>query len=164
MDEGWADCPYCVKTGYRSGPAGDLGKTRPEFGDTQPEGKAPSAAASAAAAYDPRKTVPLPSIKRAPVVGWLVAMNGTQKGEDFRLRDGKNTLGSEPGAEILVQDPAVSSRHASINYKDGKFVITDLDSTNGTFVNDAEEAVSRIDLKDNDLIRVGETTFKFKCL
>jgi len=43
-------------------------------------------------------------------------------------------------------------------------VITDLDSTNGTFLNDGAEPVSRVELKDNDVIRAGETSLKFKCL
>jgi pSer/pThr/pTyr-binding forkhead associated (FHA) protein len=43
-------------------------------------------------------------------------------------------------------------------------MLTDLDSTNGTFVNDSAEGVARIELKDNDIIRLGETTLKFKCL
>jgi pSer/pThr/pTyr-binding forkhead associated (FHA) protein len=73
-------------------------------------------------------------------------------------------VGSGEGAEIVLKDQAISSRHASITYREGKFVITDLDSTNGTFVNGDAEPVARVELKDNDLIRVGETTLKFKCL
>ena len=156
MDDGWTDCPYCVKTGYRAHSA-VLGKTVADAGSTrfdddqQPE-------------FEGGKTVALSSIKRAPVVGWLVAMNGAQKGEDFRLREGKNALGTAAGSEITLRDQAISARHASISYKDGKFTITDLDSTNGTFVNDSEEPVARVEIKDNDIIRVGETTLKFKCL
>jgi pSer/pThr/pTyr-binding forkhead associated (FHA) protein len=54
--------------------------------------------------------------------------------------------------------------HASISYKDGKFVITDLDSTNGTFINNDSDPLARVELRDNDIIRVGETSLKFKCL
>ena len=91
-------------------------------------------------------------------------MDGAQKGEDFRLREGKNALGSAEGLEVSLRDQSVSSKHASISYRDGKFVITDLDSMNGTFLNQDTEPVARLELKDNDLIRVGETTLKFKCL
>ena len=65
---------------------------------------------------------------------------------------------------LSLRDPTVSQLHASINYKDGKFFLTDLDSTNGTFVNDGIEGISRVELHDNDTIRVGEATLKFKCL
>jgi hypothetical protein len=164
MEDAWTDCPYCVKPGYKFGSGAALGKTQPDMGATRPEGNAPSANGSAS--FDPRKTVPLAAIKRSPVVGWLVAMSGGQKGEDFRLREGKNTVGSAAGSEveITLHDSAVSSKHASISYREGKFVITDLDSTNGTFLNESDEAISRVPLADNDLIRVGETTLKFKCL
>jgi Inner membrane component of T3SS, cytoplasmic domain len=164
MEDSWTDCPYCVKPGYRvASPAlgktvPDMGATVPDLGATRPDGNAGGS--------DPRKTVPMMSLKRSPVVGWLVAMNGSQKGEDFRLREGKNTLGSAASAEVEIKlsDPAVSGKHASISYRDGKFVLTDLDSTNGTFVNESAEPVARVGLSDNDVIRLGETTLKFKCL
>lgn len=154
MEDAWSDCPYCIRTGYRANNAG-MGKTVLDMDTTRPEQPV---------AYDGGKTVALSSIKRAPVVGWLVAMNGSQKGEDFRLREGKNSLGTAAGNEVTLRDQAVSSKHASISYKDGKFMITDLDSTNGTFVNDSDEPIARTELMDNDMIRVGETTLKFKCL
>jgi hypothetical protein len=159
LEDGWTDCPYCARTGYRSVTAGTLGKTRPEMAATAAEG-----AAAPAPAYDPRKTVALSTVKRPPVVGWLVALNGAQKGEDFRLREGKNALGSAEGSEVTLRDQSVSSRHASISYRDGKFFIVDLDSTNGTFINEDPEPLARVELNDNDLIKVGETQLKFKCL
>jgi hypothetical protein len=149
-----------VKTGYRGSATAEVGKTRPDLDATHMADRT----VTNQGAFDPGKTVPLSTIKRTPVVGWLVALNSTQKGEDFRLREGKNALGSDPTSEIVLRDPAVSGKHASINYKDGKFVITDLDSTNGTYINEDAEPVARIELKDNDVIRIGETTLKFKCL
>jgi pSer/pThr/pTyr-binding forkhead associated (FHA) protein len=98
------------------------------------------------------------------VAGWVVILNGAQKGEDFRLHEGKNTVGKATGSDITLHDPAVSAMHASISYKDGKFVITDLDSTNGTFINNDSDPLARVELRDNDIIRVGETSLKFKCL
>ena len=155
MEDSWTDCPYCMKTGYRVAFPGSAGKTRPEMGATRPE-------------ENPKnhlgKTVLLTALKRAPVVGWLVVLNGAQKGEDFRLREGKNTVGTAHDAEVALADPAVSQKHASINYREGEFLLTDLDSTNGTFVNDGAAGISRVRLCDNDTIRVGETSLKFKCL
>jgi pSer/pThr/pTyr-binding forkhead associated (FHA) protein len=80
------------------------------------------------------------------------------------LHEGKNGLGTARDCEVVLRDPAVSNKHASVSYKESKFMLTDLDSTNGTFVNDSAEGVARIELKDNDIIRLGETTLKFKCL
>jgi hypothetical protein len=160
MDDSWTDCPYCVKTGYRGSATAEMGRTRPDLEATVVGERT----GMGAVGFHPGKTIPLSTIRKSPVVGWLVALNGAQKGEDFRLRDGKNALGSDAKSEIPLRDPAVSGKHASISYKDGKFVITDLDSTNGTFVNDDPEPVARVELKDNDVIRVGETALKFKCL
>jgi hypothetical protein len=155
LEDSWTDCPYCARTGYKGAAVAAVGKTRAEVTATQVE---------QSTAADPRKTILLSTAKRAPVVGWVVVMNGTQKGEDFRLREGKNSLGTADGSEVTLRDQTVSSKHASISYRDGKFFITDLDSTNGTFLNDETEPLARTELKDNDVIRVGDTTLKFKCL
>jgi hypothetical protein len=153
MEDSWEVCPYCQRTGFQGagGPAA-AAKTRLE---SEPSNPAPAAA---------RKTVLLSEKRKAPVVGWLVAMSGDQKGEDFRLRDGQNLLGSAPDNEIVLRDSTISGKHASIRYKDQKFFVTDLDSTNGTYLNGDADPIAREELKDNDVLRVGDVTLKFKCL
>ncbi|MBZ5657657.1 MAG: FHA domain-containing protein [Acidobacteriia bacterium] len=155
MEESWEVCPYCQKTGYAV-PQAPLPKTRIES-DTGGASTAPTVGIT-------RKTVLISDKRKSPVVGWLVAMNGDQKGEDFRVREGQNTLGTSLDAEIVLKDSTVSDKHASIRYKDGKFFLTDLDSTNGTYLNDGKETIAREELKDGDVVRVGEVTLKFKCL
>jgi FHA domain-containing protein len=157
MEDAWEICPFCQKTGYASlGPS--VGKTRVDTAT------APAATPVTVPAPGPRKTVLISDQKRPPVVGWLVAMSGTQKGEDFRVRDGQNILGSAPEADVHLSDPTVSGKHASLRYKDGKFFLIDLDSSNGTYLNDGTESVAREELHDNDVIRAGEMLLKFKCL
>lgn len=153
MEASWTVCPYCQKTGYQT-PAPPATKTRLEA-DPAP---APSAAPGAQ-----RKTVLLTDKRKPPVVGWFVAMTGEQKGEDFRIRDGQNIIGSASDADIVLRDSAVSSKHASLRYKDQKFFLTDLDSTNGTFINEGTTPVAREELKDNDIVRIGDVILKFKC-
>lgn len=97
-----------------------------------------------------------------PVVGWLVALNGPDKGHDFRIRDGKNVIGTAADVDVVVTDQYMSSRHAVIRHEDGIFVIVDLDSTNGTYVN--EQRCSKEEIIDNDTIRFGRTSLKFKSL
>ena len=105
--------------------------------------------------------------KKIPIVGWLVALSGKHKGDDFRIREGKNTVGSAPNCDMVIQDDHMSSKHANINYihKDGEsiYVLVDLDSTNGTFLNDSDERVFHEELVDNDTITFGTTKCKFKC-
>jgi hypothetical protein len=116
----------------------------------------------------PKKTVMIKEVAAAPVVGWLVAITGKHKGTDFRIRDGKTMIGSDQECDIKLEDDFISSKHANIKYvnKDGErvFILTDLDSTNGTFLNDSEEPIAKEELVDNDSVRFGQTKFKFKCL
>jgi hypothetical protein len=97
-----------------------------------------------------------------PVVGWLVALSGALKGHDFRIRDGKNVIGTAADTDIVLTDQYMSARHAVIRHEEGMFVIVDLDSTNGTYVND--QRCSKEELIDNDRVRLGRTEMKFKSL
>jgi pSer/pThr/pTyr-binding forkhead associated (FHA) protein len=131
-------------------------KTRLEA-DTQPSIPTGSAAV--------RKTVLLADQRtRGALVGWLVAINGDQRDEDFRVREGQNIIGTSGDADIVLKDSSISGRHASVRYRDQKFLLTDLDSLNGTFVNEEREPAARVELKDNDIVRVGGVSLKFKAL
>ncbi len=99
---------------------------------------------------------------RRTVVGWIVAQNGNHRGEDFRIYDGKNILGTAADCDIVITDPFLSAKHCTIRHENGNFQVTDLDSMNGTFVN--QKRCSKSDLIDNDTIRLGRTEFKFKSL
>ena len=134
MEDSWEICPYCQRTGF-AGLTNPSAQPRPAW-----KGSPIPAALPAAACPRARRARPCcsPSRKRAPVVGWFVAMNGEQKGEDFRIRDGQNILGSGADADIVIRDGTVSSRHASLRYKDQRFYLTDLDSSNGTYLNESQ--------------------------
>ena len=96
------------------------------------------------------------------VVGWVVALNGAQRGRDFRLVTGRNVMGTAADCDIVLTDPYLSSKHMAIRHEDGRFTLIDLDSTNGTFLND--KRCSKDELIDNDKIRLGRTELKFKSL
>ena len=162
MEDSWDTCPTCQTTGYQVAPsAGAAAKTRLEDGPKEAAGAAAGTAPSAAAGAG-RRTVLISEKRKPPVVGWFVAMNGDQKGEDFRLHEGKNSVGSGGDSQISLKDSTVSGQHASVRYEDGKFILTDLDSSNGTYLNDRKAV--REELKDNDIIRFGEIIVKFKRL
>lgn len=95
-----------------------------------------------------------------PTVGWVVALVGDHKGEDFRLKAGKNVIGSASDCDIVLTDKKISRKHCTIRYEGNEFQIADLDSSNGTFVN--EDRVQKHDLIDNDIIKLGDIQFKFK--
>ncbi len=150
MEDSWDTCPTCQTTGYRVASNAGTAKTRLE---SEPTKDLPGAA---------RRTVLISDKRKANVVGWFVAMSGEQKGEDFRLHEGKNTVGSAADSQIVIRDSTVSGQHASVRFEDGKFTVTDLDSSNGTFLNDKK--IAREELNDDDMIRFGDVTVKFKRL
>ncbi len=64
------------------------------------------------------------------------------------------TIGRHASNDIVIDNMAVSGKHARIDTVATTFVLTDLDSTNGTFVN--EQLISTHGLKNNDVILIGK--------
>ncbi len=93
--------------------------------------------------------------------GWLVPLEGPQTGELFQL-GARAIVGTAPDCNIVLRDPSISGRHAEIAMAGRGYRITDLGSTNGTYVND--KRVTSEDLIDNDSVRLGRTNFKFKSM
>lgn len=89
----------------------------------------------------------------------ILIKNGEKKGQVFRFEKGELTIGREEGMTISVSDKRVSHRHAVIVVKDGKYIIRDNKSTNGTFVNGI--MVTEKILKFGDEIKAGDTLLSF---
>ena len=83
-------------------------------------------------------------------------------GVDFRLYEGRNVIGRDVECTITVPDKTMSGKHAIILFRDDKFKIKDELSSHGTFVNNRDIEDETVELHDNDIIRMGETDFKFK--
>ena len=96
------------------------------------------------------------------VVGWVVPMSGAQRGQDFRLVTGKNIAGTSADCDIVLTDAYMSGRHATIRHEDESFMLIDLDSTNGTYVND--KRIAKQEIFDNDTLRFGKVELRFKSL
>ena len=65
------------------------------------------------------------------------------------------TIGRVQGNDIVLPKGNVSKRHARIVLKDSKFIIVDLKSTNGTYVN-GRKITSPLVVKDSDKIYIGD--------
>ncbi|HKR12121.1 MAG TPA: sigma 54-interacting transcriptional regulator [Pyrinomonadaceae bacterium] len=89
----------------------------------------------------------------------LAAISGKLKGTIFTINEDAFVIGRETAANVCIADASVSRRHTRIEMQDGAFVITDLESLNGTFVNDLP-VKSRI-LEHGDRLRIGESQFVF---
>ncbi|MEC9094294.1 MAG: SpoIIE family protein phosphatase [Planctomycetota bacterium] len=93
-------------------------------------------------------------------MAFLRATNGTNIGKEFELFSKSTLLGRHPSCEVIVQDNAVSRRHAKIENEDGIYFLCDLQSRNGTQVN-GEIVQQRHKLNHNDLIQVCDSVFSF---
>lgn len=69
------------------------------------------------------------------------------------------TIGSRPDSDLRIEDPTVSRKHAQIMRTADGFLLQDLGSTNGTFLNDVR--VDRAYLRSGAVVTVGETSMVF---
>jgi hypothetical protein len=97
---------------------------------------------------------------KGKIVGWLITYTRNPDGEDYRLYAGYNRIGANPVCDIVLEDETVSGSHAIIVYRDGRFLIKDDLSRNGTFVN-AREIGEAHPLQSYDQIRIGNTYITF---
>jgi Nif-specific regulatory protein len=89
----------------------------------------------------------------------LAAISGRLKGAIFSINDGGTVIGRDTAASLCIAESAVSRRHSIVEKKDDSYVVTDLDSLNGTFVNDVP-VKTRV-LQHGDRLRIGESQFLF---
>ncbi len=97
---------------------------------------------------------------KGKLVGWLVNYGRNPDGEDYKLRAGYNRMGANPACDIVVEDETVSGSHAILVFRDGRCLIKDDLSRNGTFVN-GKEITEAHPLQNYDQVRVGNTTFTY---
>jgi pSer/pThr/pTyr-binding forkhead associated (FHA) protein len=79
--------------------------------------------------------------------------------KEIPLGQGAVTIGRLPTNSVAIDNPAVSGQHARVFVEGGQFVVEDLNSRNGTFVND--KPVNKHILQEGDLIAVGKHSLVF---
>lgn len=89
----------------------------------------------------------------------LTAIAGRLKGSVFTIEALPVVIGRETAATLCVADASISRRHSRIEKDQDQFVIQDLDSLNGTFINDVP--VKRRVLQHGDRVRIGDSQFLF---
>lgn len=80
--------------------------------------------------------------------------------ESYVLEDDM-TIGRDSDNGIAITDPFLSGKHAMFMGQDGSYLIKDLDSTNGTFVNGEKLIDMPVRLKDGDRIHMGQLDFLY---
>ncbi|MFM8392823.1 MAG: FHA domain-containing protein, partial [Acidobacteriota bacterium] len=97
---------------------------------------------------------------RGKIVGWLISYTANPDGEDFRIYAGHNRIGANPICDIVINDDTVSGSHAILVYREGRCLLKDDLSRNGTFVN-GREITEAHPLQNYDQIRLGNTYLIF---
>ncbi len=92
-------------------------------------------------------------------MAWLVALDEAAQGKRFPL-DAPCLIGRGPLNHIVIDDSRISRQHAKISPEEGGHVLYDLNSANGTFVND--QKVNRTRLQHQDVVVVGPFRFRFE--
>ncbi len=121
------------------------------------------AAAFLALRRDLRRTAPAPGLDRPAPARLVLTEVAPQDGRPGRTipLDGELTIGRRPPADVLLRDDAVSGRHARVASQDGSWIVEDLGSTNGTFVNGRRLSGPAV-LAAGDVLVTGSATWRFE--
>jgi parallel beta-helix repeat protein len=121
----------------------------------------------------PQERMPVPrAIAAAPAKGmdrtviddslaaWLVIVQGGGEGLEYPIKDTVR-IGRAVDNDIVLEDSQASRHHAAIVQEAAGYSLQDLNSSNGTFLNERRVAEPRM-LRDGDLIRMGKTILLFR--
>lgn len=110
----------------------------------------------------PEAEEPDPAQPAAPLASVLVR-SGDAKGERHQIRVPLANLGRADYNDVVIADSSVSTMHAKLQLRGGVWILSDLGSTNGTFV-DGELVDGEQPLGPGSTIRLGEVTLLFEPL
>jgi len=89
----------------------------------------------------------------------IVRSGGGRSGETFYPQGERTTIGRSPDCEIFLDDVTVSRKHAVLLQRDGRFLVEDLGSLNGTFLN--RRRIESGELADGDELQIGKYRLTF---
>jgi pSer/pThr/pTyr-binding forkhead associated (FHA) protein len=89
----------------------------------------------------------------------LVVQRGPNAGSRFLLDKEVTTAGRHPDSDIFLDDVTVSRRHAEFTRTDDGFVVSDVGSLNGTYLN--RERIERAPVRNGDEVQVGKFRLLF---
>ncbi|RUQ10078.1 FHA domain-containing protein [Curtobacterium sp. HSID17257] len=147
--------------------------TDPKAGASSPTTPAvPAAAAPAAAAPgafteligQPSGPTPQQSgaaQQAAGVPTRLVITEGSREGLEMPLGGGPITIGRSSESNVVIRDDYTSTHHARLDLRGEGWVLSDLESTNGTFVND-QKVTGPVTIAERTPITIGTTTFELR--
>jgi pSer/pThr/pTyr-binding forkhead associated (FHA) protein len=89
----------------------------------------------------------------------LKLLNGPLEGREYRLVSSGYVIGRDPMSDIVIDLKDVSRRHAKIEKSSTEYVVCDLGSANGLFVNNLK--LPRAVLMNGDVIQIGSCLLQF---
>ncbi len=89
----------------------------------------------------------------------LSVVDGPEKGKKYSLVKSTTKIGKKENNDFIVEDATVSRNHIMIEYNSDSFLLKDMKSTNGTFLNGTK--VKEAFLVPGDRIKLGNTTIEF---
>jgi len=95
----------------------------------------------------------------ASLKGKLLVLSSASRGKEFIIAKDEVVIGSAAANDFVLSDDTVSKKHFRIERKEKEFIISDLDSTNGTILNGNNIKVAG--LKPNSIIQAGESYIQF---
>jgi len=106
------------------------------------------------------KDVKRGGLKSGKNLGWKLKLEYSQDGSSFVSGDiislgNKITVGRNKSNQMVLPSQSVSNFHAQIYFEDGRYMLEDLDSTNGTFINGIK--VNKKSLQPGDEVRISQT-------
>jgi two-component system cell cycle response regulator len=100
--------------------------------------------------------------KASNVEACLIVVRGLQQGKRYALSSASTLIGRDSTAGIVINDPKVSRKQATIEIMDNAVILVDGQSTNGSYINDRKlEPGGAVVLNKEDMIKIGDTVLKY---
>jgi len=102
---------------------------------------------------------PKSSEKRKELIPCLIVVEGGNLGEIYYISKNSVSLGRGENVDVFLPEEGVSRNHARIDCHEGTYMVSDLASKNGTFING--EQVEQAALREGDKLRIGDVVLRF---
>jgi anti-anti-sigma factor len=99
--------------------------------------------------------------ERTEPVPRLIFESGRTRGRGIAIDDEGFLIGRDPTCRVRLNDNSISRRHATVRRRDGRVLLRDLGSRNGTLLNDRLIQDEEVEVRHGDRLRIGSRDFTF---